>query len=645
MMKKLKTMGIFFAFISILLFPTPSTLIGNATNIGNEPQNEKVNTTTDNQTFNTTTGTRIIYNVNKVVNDTNNYLTVNNHDQNTNTDYVVGNITQGDIIGFDFNYYGNNGTYDFVVGQVNGPKLDGSAELEYYFVNPNDTLTTDQGPPMLYFVIPNINVTQSILDLQSANFTATSSNDLLDVSETWQPSSGGVSTIHVTWKLSTGIMQFYNFTSTGGNYPVVLTLSFQDAVNPGNFNPTFAYQNPIMFINIATLQIGNSNTLEFMNDPNSFGSISQGQNALISLSTWTDTNGPNYEGMMQSTTGSSYIQNPFGNNSNNNNNGSGGPPDLVFIFPTSSEIGWWGNISLYLSIDGLETIASNSTTLTLQQTDPHNSNNNVTLILNKADGFLLSYKLLTVDAFTLPGTNTFGIFNMELKFIKGYDFNIVNQNFKISSGKQYKYHIDQLSIAGNHTTDADVGYFKEGQDMNILFDTLTFGNNGPDVVVTMSTPTGQVPNNQINYDIFNQSSDGPLLFIPVLPFDANGLIFSYLTDVFQIVAGGTVTNNATVFEISINNMQGGDILINHLDIAWNKSNGVMLSYYYDAQNPTNSTQRMILKMHYLSDSTGQNISSTSSTQNTVTSSPGFEYTLLFLAIIPVVMFTRKRRSI
>ena len=156
------------------------------------------------------------------------------------------------------------------------------------------------------------------------------------------------------------------------------------------------------------------------------------------------------------------------------------------------------------------------------------------------------------------------------------------------------------------------------------------------------------------------SPNGPLLFLPTIPINTSSSWFNYLSDSFSLIVGATVTNNVSVFGVQVTNMDAGPNLhINKLVANWNKSNGLLINYDFDAYNPTNTANSIQLQLHYLGESTGETIyppptsnpssntstpSSTSSNGNTLTTTPGFELVMLTAVFVAVGLVSRRRRK-
>jgi hypothetical protein len=614
---------------------------------------------TNNLNFSVSQNEELIYNVNSLLNNGTDYMDIMSHNESNNFDYNVGRIIEGDNIAFHLYGSDNNGTYDYVMGKIKGPNLHGDADMRYFLLNSTFALSKVNNPPLVYFVIPqDTNYTKIASEFIQDGYTVINNSTTFQISKEYteapQNFKVGQATIVVDtnvtarWEKQTGIMQYYYFNHTGGNASA-LEFSFLGRVDPGSLTPDFSFEEPELFYEITTLQVGVSNELQFSDmDENSYGSISEGQNILVSLHTNIEgPNGPYYDGEMKSITGVSEIMNPFSDNNDN------GPRGLVFIFPVSTDAHWWDNISLWLTVDGLHNVNENESQITFMQSDPNNANNNVSITFDKATGLLNYYSLQTVDAYDLPGTNTKGVLNLELTFIDVYEFSGLNASFSESANDQYKYHIQTLNFNGSTTVSTgDDGTFTEGQDLHILFNSLSL-TNGPDVETTMSTVTGQSTSN-INYDIFDQNTDGPLVFFPILPTDVDGIIFDYFADVFDLIVSANVVNDGIFLNVSISDVDTDDSLhINHLMISWNATSGLMVSYDYDAVNPNDSNQVLKLKVFLVGESTGEVVytapastNSTSSDSNSITNiitAPGYEFLVLFPAFVGIIYLQRKRK--
>lgn len=659
------------ALLTLFLLSNPAMVPANAAvNHKAIPQSVNSVTTTSSTslTFNVNQQQDLIYHLDSVSNNGSNYLEVNNTDM-YNNNYPIGRIVQGDNIAFNFHSADNNGTYDFVDGSVRGSQLQQDANVQYYFVNASDALYQDNaGPPLMYFVMPNQNYTQTELDYNTANFVVANTANTFSVYQ-YYTTGNGDGYINATWDKNTGIMQYYNYTqvvypilalfrtssttqsSSSGNMSLVL--SYQGSVDPGNFMPYFANRDPTMFYNLATVQVGTSTQLDFsaMNDSNGYGFIQQGQNAMVSLHTQLDmmSNGPSYQGELATLTGAVGIDSPFGNNNTNGGNNGGGPPGLMFILPVSSDAGWWSNISLELSVMGLNYVGQNSTTIAFTMSNPDYANNNL-VVFNKVTGIMMYYNFQSVD-FQLPDGTT-GIFNLQFNLLSVYDMSKLYPYFAVNQGDQNKYHIDTLNFNGSSTIPADVGTFSQGQDFHIKLDSLSL-INGPSANVTFSTVTGQAHAN-INYDIFNGMQDGPILFFPVIPVNSSTQMLDFFSDVFNYVAGAQVINNATTFGIKVDNLNiGMGLTINHLYVYWNKNDGLLQSYDFSASNPADSSQSIQMKLHYLGNSNGEVVftgvssstsSGTSSSSSVSTiSAPGFELIFLISGLVTITIITRKRK--
>lgn len=641
MNKKNIRIAIFIAFFSFLIFAIPSAVPTSANATVRQNSEFKVNATNSNLTFNTSEGMRLVYSVDKLLNGSDTFLTPMNDDMYGS--HPAGTINQGDIIGFDFHNWGTNGTgTDFVEGSVAGPSLNESAQLKYEFVDAPYILTQHNGPAFLYFVVPNIFFTFTS-NYTSAGFTFSSGPDSYTLEQNLFQVDVDQINVSVTWKVSTGALQQYKFVEWGPNANMTLEFSYLGSTDPGALNPQFSMTSPTIFYEISTLQVGSSNILDFstFNSTNNHGQIEQGQNAMVSLHTYTDSNGPNYEGEMQSLTGYSEIGNPFGDGGGND-----GPPDMVFILPVSSDANWWNSFTLWASPDGIVLNGETATTISYKQTFG-DSNNNVSITFDKTTGLLQHYNLQFANA-ELPDGST-GVLNLELTFLRSYDMDTLNPSWGVSVNDQFKYHIDTLNFNGSDIIYGDSGTFKEGQDMHILFNSFNL-TDGPAVSVTMSTVTGMA-HNDVNYDIFNGQNDGPLLFLPVLPLSTGGVAYNFFADVFGFIVGATVTNNATTLEIRINNMDAGsEMHINHLYVSWDKSNGLMKTYDFDAVNPADSSQLIKLKLTYVGVSTGTTVynpssSATSSSGPTSTiSAPGFEATLFLAGLVTIAIINQKRKK-
>ena len=621
----------------------------------------KINSNTPN-VFSVTPQDDLIYNITTL-----NYNGSYAYNFNDSYGNPAGQLAQGNKLGFNFQLSGNNGTYDYVNGSIRSTALHSNIQDQYFFVDPANSTNLNMGPPLLYFVIPtNSNFTGIASNFTSANYIASysSTKNFLEISYSWYSSSnsfskiGGTSVVDnsyvdIVWNTLTGVMQhyFYNYTSLP---TTSFQLDFLGDVNVGSFMPFFGYHDAAIFYSITTLQFNSNNTFYMnqnssQNNPQTYGFIQQGQNALVSIHTnMSMNNGPSYNGRMNTLTGSASIESPFGNNNNNNNNNGGGPPDLIFLIPVAQNSGWWGNISLELSLMGLNKLAETTGTITFQQFDPNNNANSVSFTFNKTTGLLINYNLSITNAVPSTGLGFTGSLHLQLNLLKAYEMTTFYPYYAISQGDQYRYHINVLNVNGSTTESVSAGSFQQGQDIDILYNNLLVNNNGPQASITLSTVSGQTSNN-LNYDIFSHQ-DGPALFLPILPINSTTHMYQYFGDVFHYIAGAVITNNATVFGFSITNLKNPDMTINNLAVYWNKTNGLMLSYNFDAVNPNDSGQYMKLQLSFVGNSKGQQLytaptsSTNTSSNNTQTiSAPGFDLLIFSVAVVPILVYARKRK--
>lgn len=607
---------------------------------------EKISSFQQNElTFNVSDSDTLVYTINSLSFNGSSSMNVTNYDPQTDSDYDVGKLVAGTNVGYSLDYTFNNGTNDFVVGYMRGPDLHDDLQIQYYFVDVDLILAQNNGPPLIYFVIPPTNFNDIANNFTNAGYSVFQDSNHFEVSIAYYSQSSGFGKISsstdvynanvtVKWNKHSGIMEYYYYNYAGSN-PVTLEFTFQGVTNPGAFNPAFSYQDPEMFYEISTLMIGSSNKLDFdtFNDTESHGFIEQGQYADVSLHTAMDTqNGPFFDGQLRTMTGLTSLSNPYSNETHDD-----GPPGMFFLLPVSSDAGWWTNISLWLTLDGYTKTGESTSSITFQRSISENTANTVTITFNKSDGILTYYNLQTVDFIQLPGTNTPGVFNLELKFNSIYDFSSMQPKFLISQGQQFKFHLDVLNFNGNTSTDSGgEGTFQQGQDINILFNHLDL-TDGPIANITMSTVTGTSDSN-INYDIFNQN-DGPPFFIPVIPLDDQ--LISYDVDLFTYIIVASVTNNATVIGFTASGFSfNPDVTIDRLTINWNKATGLIINYDLEMHSTTDPNQVIKLKFHYVGGSA--NSSSSSSSNISTITTPGFESLFLILSFGVLVLFSRKK---
>ena len=664
MNKNIVKMVTVLALFSLLVFATPATFANfsvqsnkpnseNATNLYPYPPNTP--------TFSIKPQSDLFYHIDQIQNGTYHYLNVTN-DYNQ----PAGKIVEGNMLAYNFQGAYDNNSYNYLVnGSVKSSTL--TQDLPYQVALYNSLgvgVNQGQGGPMfLSFIIPtNTNFTLMAHDynISSPSFSSTTTPTTFNINTSTTINSDNLS-LNISWDVNTGIMQYYNMTTVSNTNPTQVSkfvLSYNTTVDYGSLNPYFAYNNPGMFYNIKTLQVGTSNQIKFnqTDDPNSGGYFEQGQNTFVSLQTdlTNITKGPSIFGEINTLTGHSSIDNAY--NQSNNNNGPSGPPALFFLFPISNDAGWWSNVSLDFSVSNMNKISDANGLITFYLSFPQDPNYNVTLTLNKTDGVLVDYKF-QADMYPLPN-NQYGVFRLELKLSSVYEMPNLYPSFGPIINRQFKYHIDTLNINGQTAVPADQGNFQQGQDLNILFNQLNL-NNGPHALTTLSTITGQSKNN-VNFDFLNPQNgnssalDGPALFFPAIPINQSSRWFSFLNDTFSLVVGATVTDNASVFGIQVTNLAVGQgVTVNHLIINWNKTNGLLINYDFDASN---STQSIKLKVHYLSESTGQTVfnpssstettlsSTTTSSGNTLTTSPGFELVMFTAVFVAVGLVSRKRRK-
>ena len=217
-------------------------------------QVNKIETNPPNQ-FGVTPQDDLIYNITTL-----NYNGSNSHIVNGNNGNPAGQLIQGNTLDFNFQQSGNNGTYNYVTGNIRSAGLHSDIQDQYFFVDPANATKMNMGPPLLYFIIPiNSNFTSVASNFTNAGYSASYSNakNSLEISYSWYSSSnsfskiGGTSVadnsfIDVVWNTLTGVMQHYFY-----NYSSLPTTSFQldflSKFNVGSFAPVFGYHDAAIF--------------------------------------------------------------------------------------------------------------------------------------------------------------------------------------------------------------------------------------------------------------------------------------------------------------------------------------------------------------------------------------------------------------
>lgn len=647
MNKKFVKILVVLTLFSLLMTSLPVSISGTATTHNGTTQSNKVNTSTPNQ-FSVPSSEDLIYNVSSLTYNGGNTFQINDYYGNPN-----GNLTLGDHVAFNFQASGNNGTMDYVNGTLRDSGFYHEEMLQYFFLEPANITTARMGPPMLYFVIPtNLNYSEIPGNFTSAGYTVINTTTTFGASINYYSGSsvfskvGGASVIYdsfvnVTWDKATGIMQTYTYSYTGSP-AASLALNFLGSVDINTLNPYFAYNQAGLFYNVAQMVYNgtnqeNLNNQNNQNNPQAYGYISQGQNAFASVEAKMSTNGPILDGQLNTQTGGMSIDNPY------NNTGNG--PTLFFLFPISSSTNWWNSVSLELSVQGFHLVSQNAGIITFIQFDPTDHNNNVTSSFNMTTGVQTHFLMQLSNATGMVGQNYHGPFIVELNLLKAYNLGSVNPAFAVNTGLNYQYNVDTLNWIGSTSTNLDNGTLQQGQTLNVKFQSF-HTSQGLYALANLSTATGYGILN-MSYDIFGSNNNGgPLVLLFALPVANNpSFVFNFFGDMFHYIAGATITNNATVFGFSVKGLNGPDVNINELTVQWNKTNGLMLYYKLDISNPNNATEHIQLTLSYIGSTVAPTSSSSNpSSKNTVTSSPGFEFPIFMLAIIPVLMFARKRKQ-
>jgi hypothetical protein len=676
MSNKNKLKILVFVFSFFLLFSVFQVSIqGNAVNLYENQIQKLDQSDPPPPLFNVPPGTELVYNITDALSADLNQYNVTQYDEFDQMDHQIGAFVPNEQFVFRFEYEMVEPESDppnvtGFFGEIQGQGFDRNFRFNVTYKQINQTLNNTEGLPLTYFVIPaDINFTKSKLEFEAINFSVADLSDSFAVDF-----SNSTLELYAQWNKTTGILidYYYNFTDPL-NSTANVTLGFKLILHfdPGKYMPYFGYDDPLLFYSFEQLRLGDNNfidleppmdsTMDIMYD--SYGFFEEGQIAEVDLDVWQgDQYGPpGYEGFIKTKTGGTFYYGPFGPGPecppddpnceppppNSKTMQENPPPDqgpffvpfLAFLFPTSTNDGWFQDFSVFFEAQSKgSSFNYNETHFELFMQDPYNPDMNITATYEKSTGLLVHYEMYL----GMPDpNNNFIPFNLELSLYSSYDLALLQPSWGINEGDQFKYSIDALLTENGTKTEVTHGYFEEGQEIHIRFDELNL-IDGPYVSVTVQTTTGKT---QDVLSFENKEGGWPLL-MPILPLDTDGILWSVFEDVFGGVYQSTIINDAQIFSV-----ESTETIFDNLEmklfISWNKSNGLLSKYSFTLTDLNDGSVKAKFSLTFLGQSSGDVYVAPDDESSSpgITNTPGFEIIPLFVSLVIVAKYLRKEKEI
>lgn len=368
--------------------------------------------------------------------------------------------------------------------------------------------------------------------------------------------------------------------------PVVATTSAPVSFQDGQWDVTTQDQ---LVYNINTVNNGTAHYFNMTQGSSNqyIGSLVQGNSFVFAITSLPNLAVNNVvQGYI---TGKNLTQNlninyPLATPDTANINATNGPPYVYFVTPVLNKT-QYGNFTQQEYVNHFFNSTLNTSSLCgLYYTNTITSTTfNITW--SKNTGIMQYYYFNGTDSHD-------NIVTLELTFVEDFNPNVYNPHFGLIK-PVISYNFTKIDLFNNGTTQIPLygdyntyqGYFAQGQIaiVNVYNESFT---NQPSYSANIGTATGYV-----NFQGFNESGSAPPFLEFLFPVSTNTSFWNVIGIYFGAMGLHQLVNNATTFGLGN---------LGQLEVYFNKSNGLMESYFVNMTFGSNTNVRGIMKISLIS---------------------------------------------